>query len=229
MRKPLVRAVLDGASQIAVPTFVATLSICIVFVPVLLLTGTARYLFTPLAMAVVFAMLASYLLSRTLVPTMVAYLLRVGSGLVPAGRDGEAAGGKGLFWRVHHLLQRGCSRACASATSGCSTGRCAIAARVLAASWRFRIALAGPGLAGRRRFLPQRRFRPDAAARARLPPARASKKPKPASPPSSARSAHVIPADEIDTLIDNIGIPEQLDQPSRRATSPPSPAPTARF
>src|SRR6185312_13403214 len=60
MRKALLRAVLDGAQQIAVPTFVATLSICIVFVPVLLLTGTARYLFTPLAMAVVFAMLASY-------------------------------------------------------------------------------------------------------------------------------------------------------------------------
>ena len=75
MRKPLIRAVLDGASQIAVPTFVATLSICIVFVPVLLLTGTARHLFTPLAMAVVFAMMASYLLSRTLVPTMMAYLL----------------------------------------------------------------------------------------------------------------------------------------------------------
>src|SRR6185369_949576 len=75
MRKPLVTAVLDSASQIAVPTFVATLSICIVFVPVLLLTGTARHLFTPLAMAVVFAMMASYLLSRTLVPTMMAYLL----------------------------------------------------------------------------------------------------------------------------------------------------------
>src|SRR3954451_9977781 len=75
MRKPLIRAVLDGASQIAVPTFVATLSICIVFVPVLLLTGTARHLFTPLAMAVVFAMMASYLLSRTLVPTMMADLL----------------------------------------------------------------------------------------------------------------------------------------------------------
>ena len=76
MGKPLVRAVLDGASQIAVPTFVSTLSICIVFVPVLLLTGAAQYLFTPLAMAVVFAMMASYLLSRTLVPTMVHYLLR---------------------------------------------------------------------------------------------------------------------------------------------------------
>src|SRR5207237_2941749 len=75
MQKPLVRAVLDGASQIAVPTFVATLGICIVFVPVLLLTGTARYLFTPLAMAVVFAMSASYLLSPPLVPTMIVYLL----------------------------------------------------------------------------------------------------------------------------------------------------------
>ena len=76
MRKPLVRAMLDGAQQIAVPAFVSTLSICIVFVPVMLLTGAARYLFTPLALAVVFAMLASYLLSRTLIPTMVHYLLR---------------------------------------------------------------------------------------------------------------------------------------------------------
>ena len=104
MRKPLVRAVLDGASQIAVPTFVATLSICIVFVPVLLLTGTARYLFTPLAMAVVFAMLASYLLSRTLVPTMMAYLLGSEVELYREGTDGHSTGGKGILWRVHHLF-----------------------------------------------------------------------------------------------------------------------------
>ena len=76
MKKPLVRAVLDGAQQIAAPAFVSTLSICIVFVPVLLLTGAAKYLFTPLAMAVVFAMMASYFLSRTLIPTMVHYMLR---------------------------------------------------------------------------------------------------------------------------------------------------------
>ena len=75
MKKPLRRAILDGAAQIAVPAFVSTLSICIVFVPVLFLTGPAAYLFAPLAMAVVFAMLASYFLSRTLVPTMVLYLL----------------------------------------------------------------------------------------------------------------------------------------------------------
>src|SRR5438477_6903038 len=93
LRKPLLRAVLDGAGQIAVPTFVATLSICIVFVPVLLLTGTARYLFTPLAMAVVFAMLASYFLSRTLVPTMVRHMLKSEVELYQQGAHGETAGG----------------------------------------------------------------------------------------------------------------------------------------
>jgi len=92
--KSLIRAILDGASQIAVPAFVSTLAICIVFVPVVLLRGTAKYLFTPLAMAVVFAMLASYLLSRTLVPTMVKYLGRSGHLHGPAAE-------KGLIWAVH--------------------------------------------------------------------------------------------------------------------------------
>ena len=90
MRKPLVRAVLDGAQQIAAPAFVSTLSICIVFVPVLLLTGAAKYLFTPLAMAVVFAMMASYFLSRTLIPTMVHYMLRPEVKLYARGQHGEA-------------------------------------------------------------------------------------------------------------------------------------------
>ncbi|HWN65367.1 MAG TPA: efflux RND transporter permease subunit [Candidatus Binatus sp.] len=76
MKKPMVRAILDGASQIAVPAFVSTLCICIVFVPIFFLSGTARFLFQPLAMAVIFAMLASYFLSRTVVPTMVRFLLR---------------------------------------------------------------------------------------------------------------------------------------------------------
>ncbi len=74
--KEIEQAILDGAQQIAVPAFVSTLSICIVFVPMFFLTGVARYLFVPLAEAVVFAMLASYLLSRTLVPTMAKYLLK---------------------------------------------------------------------------------------------------------------------------------------------------------
>jgi len=74
--KEVEHAILDGAQQIAVPAFVATLAICIVFVPMFLLSGVARYLFVPLGEAVVFAMLASYLLSRTVVPTMAKFLLR---------------------------------------------------------------------------------------------------------------------------------------------------------
>jgi len=76
MGKEVLQAILDGASQIAVPAFVSSLAICIVFVPMFFLTGVARHLFIPLAEAVSFAMLASYLLSRTLVPTMARYLLR---------------------------------------------------------------------------------------------------------------------------------------------------------
>jgi multidrug efflux pump subunit AcrB len=105
MGKPLVRAVIDAGAQIAIPTFVSTLAICIVFVPVLLLTGAARYLFTPLAMAVVFAMLASYLLSRTLVPTMASFLLK--HELEMYKREGGEVRGKGIFWRMHHVFNRG--------------------------------------------------------------------------------------------------------------------------
>ena len=74
--KALEPAILDGADQIAIPAFVSTLCICIVFVPMFFLSGVARYLFVPMAEAVVFAMLASYVLSRTLVPTMAKYLLK---------------------------------------------------------------------------------------------------------------------------------------------------------
>jgi multidrug efflux pump subunit AcrB len=106
MKKPLVRAVLDGAQQIAAPAFVSTLSICIVFVPVLLLTGAAKYLFTPLALAVVFAMLASYLLSRTLIPNMVHFMLKPEVKLYALGAHGESAGGEGVIWRAHYLFNR---------------------------------------------------------------------------------------------------------------------------
>ncbi|AEA63001.1 efflux RND transporter permease subunit [Burkholderia gladioli] len=77
---PLEDAILTGAGEIAVPTLVSTLSICIVFAPMFLLTGVARYLFVPMAEAVIFAMVASYLLSRTLVPTLAMWLLRAPSG-----------------------------------------------------------------------------------------------------------------------------------------------------
>ncbi|MHA3775335.1 efflux RND transporter permease subunit [Verrucomicrobiota bacterium sgz303538] len=74
--KPLEEAILAGAQEIALPAFVSTLCICIVFVPMFFLTGVARYLFVPLAEAVVFAMLASYVLSRTLIPTLVMWFYR---------------------------------------------------------------------------------------------------------------------------------------------------------
>src|ERR1700761_6298575 len=103
--KTLVRAILDGAQEIAVPAFVSTLCICIVFVPVLMLSGAAKYLFTPLSMAVVFAMLTSYLLTRTVVPTLVHYLLPVE---VPLYQEGEDRGplSRGLIWRIHEGFDR---------------------------------------------------------------------------------------------------------------------------
>jgi CzcA family heavy metal efflux pump len=76
MGKEMKKAILDGAQQVAVPAFVSTLSICIVFVPMFFLTGVAKFLFVPLAEAVSFAMLASYLLSRTLIPTLVMFIMR---------------------------------------------------------------------------------------------------------------------------------------------------------
>jgi multidrug efflux pump subunit AcrB len=93
--KPLHQGILDGAQEIAMPAFVSTLCICIVFVPMFFLTGTAHYLFVPLAEAVVFAMLASYVLSRTLVPTLVMWFYRgidpkqAGGDLEPARDEGD--------------------------------------------------------------------------------------------------------------------------------------------
>ncbi|HEY2020239.1 efflux RND transporter permease subunit [Paraburkholderia sp.] len=84
--EPLHDAILNGSGEIAVPTFVSTLSICIVFVPMFLLSGVARYLFVPMAEAVVFAMIASYFFSRTLVPTLAMYLMRARSQTPVSGR-----------------------------------------------------------------------------------------------------------------------------------------------
>jgi multidrug efflux pump subunit AcrB len=98
-RKPLREAILDGASEIAGPTFISTLTICIVFVSVVFLTGPAKYLFTPMALAVVFAMLASYILSRTLVPVLVRFLLQHEDH-----NEGPARSG---FARIHERFNEG--------------------------------------------------------------------------------------------------------------------------
>jgi multidrug efflux pump subunit AcrB len=101
--KEIVQAILDGAQQIAVPALVSTLSICIVFVPMFFLSGVARYLFVPLAEAVCFAMLASYLLSRTLVPTMAKYLL---VAQIEEGHEG-AAKSRNPFVRIQQKFEQG--------------------------------------------------------------------------------------------------------------------------
>src|SRR6266478_283972 len=105
---PLRQAILDAAAEVASPAFVSTLSICIVFVPILFLGGVGGALFAPLAMSVVFAMIASYILSRTLVPTMVLYLL------APEARardNRDAAHGtpirRSLFGRISDSFEAG--------------------------------------------------------------------------------------------------------------------------
>ena len=98
MGKEMRQAILDGAQQIAVPAFVSTLSICIVFVPMFFLTGVAKFLFVPLAEAVSFAMLASYFLSRTLIPTLVMYIMR--------GHEHKAEAPKSFFGRFQRGFER---------------------------------------------------------------------------------------------------------------------------
>src|SRR5579863_2674896 len=107
MGKETVKAILDGAQQIAVPALVSTLCICIVFLPMFLLTGVALYLFVPLAEAVIFAMLASYGWSRTIVPTMAMYLLSSEDEYNAAEHVGEK---QGFFRRYQQGFERGFER-----------------------------------------------------------------------------------------------------------------------
>src|SRR5207237_2083090 len=98
---PLAPAILNSAQQVAVPALVSTMCICIVFVPVTLLSGAAKYIFTPLALAVVFAMIASYLLSRTIVATMMIFLLPAEVSLYHYVRFSPHA----LSWICHFPLR----------------------------------------------------------------------------------------------------------------------------
>ncbi len=107
--KPLASAILDSAEQVAVPALISTMSICIVFVPVTLLSGSAKYIFTPLAVNVVLALVASYALSRTLVPTMMHFLL---PNEVPLyqGREEESPLSRSFIWRFHQKFEHGFDR-----------------------------------------------------------------------------------------------------------------------
>ena len=103
MGKETVQAILDGAQQIAVPAFVSTLCICIVFIPMFFLSGVAKFLFVPLAEAVIFAMLASYGWSRTIVPTLAMYLL---SSEDEYHADDHAGEKQGFFRRYQQAFER---------------------------------------------------------------------------------------------------------------------------
>ena len=107
MGKETVQAILDGAQQIAVPAFVSTLCICIVFIPMFFLSGVAKYLFVPLAEAVIFAMLASYMWSRTIVPTLAMYLLSAEDEYQAEEHEGEK---QGFFRRYQQTFERGFER-----------------------------------------------------------------------------------------------------------------------
>jgi multidrug efflux pump subunit AcrB len=205
MKKPLVRAVLDGAQQIAAPAFVSTLCICIVFVPVLLLTGAAKFLFTPLAGAVVFAMMASYFLSRTIIPTMVHYMLKPEVKLYASGEHGETSGGKGPIWRAHYIFNRRFElmrSSYASLLHWCLDRR----APILAGFAVFVLASLGLATFIGRDFFPivdsgQMRLHARAPAGTRIEETEVDF----ANIENEIRQ--VIPAREIDTIIDNIGIP----------------------
>src|SRR5262245_33200970 len=221
MGKPLVRAVLDGASQIAVPTFVSTLSICIVFVPVLLLTGTAQYLFTPLAMAVVFAMMASYLLSRTLVPTMVHHMLRREVEVHQSGGD-SGHQSQGALWRLHRAMNdrfERLRRLYVGLLDWSLTARAPVLIGFLLVSLA---SLALVGLVGRD-FFPN----VDAGTmrlHARMPPGTRIEQTEVRFADVEQEIRRALPAGEIDTILDNIGIPNawsslaQGDVPNIAAT-----------
>jgi multidrug efflux pump subunit AcrB len=176
-----------------------------VFVPVLLLTGTARYLFTPLAMAVVFAMLASYFLSRTLIPTMVASLLKPEVHLYRQGTHGETAGGKGVFWRVHHLFNM-VFESLRYRYVGLLNWSLRHRGRVLAAFMGFSIASLGLAWLVGKDFFPavdsgQMRLHARAPAGTRI------EQTELRFSAIERDIREVIPADEVDSLIDNIGVP----------------------
>jgi multidrug efflux pump subunit AcrB len=219
MRKPLVRAVLDGASQIAVPTFVSTLSICIVFVPVLLLTGTAQYLFTPLAMAVVFAMMASYLLSRTLVPTMVYHLLRSEVAMYQSGGHDDGAG---LLAALHRRMNAVFERLRGFYVGLLDLG---LARRAPVLIGFLVLSLGSLGLVG----LIGRDFFPEVDAgslrlHARMPPGTRIEQTEARFADVEREIRNMVPASELDTILDNIGIPNawgsiaQGDVPNIAAT-----------
>ena len=210
---PLRDTILTGAQQIAAPAFVATLSICIVFVPIFFLKGVPGFLFRPLAEAVVFAMLASYFLSRTLVPTLVMYFFRAER---TQGAKHDAAGTErpGFFSRFHHGFEERFDD-CATATCARSNGACAIGWFLALCFW----ASARPPCCWCRSSAPifsppwmPARFACICARRS----ARASRKLRRCATRWSNPSAGKFPKTNSAGILDNIGFPIQRHQPDPR-------------
>ena len=204
--KTLVRAILDGAQEIAVPAFVSTLCICIVFVPVLMLSGAAKFLFTPLAMAVVFAMLTSYLLTRTVVPTLVHYMLPSEMALYQEGEQAEAASrSAGVIWRVHQAFDRRFEKFRDGYRSLLAW---VLAHRAITGGVFIVFALASTGLLG---FIGQNFFPYVDAGQMRLhvrcPTGTRIEEAAAIFASIEAEIGRVVPASELDSVLDNIGLP----------------------
>ncbi len=204
MRKTLIQAILDGAQQIAVPAFVSTLCICIVFVPIFFLTGVAKYLFTPLALAVIFAMLASYFLSRTVVPTCVHYLL-LGQPLPHESASEAGDGLGGLIWRVHVRFNRQYERfraAYARRLDWCLDNRGWVAAAMVAVAV---VSVVPAWLLGRDFFplVDAGSFR----LHVRVPPGTRIEETERTFTRVDDVIRSIVPPDELGNIIDNIGLP----------------------
>jgi multidrug efflux pump subunit AcrB len=195
--KSLVQSILDGSAEIAVPALVSTLVICIVFVPVTFIAGAAKSLFVPLAMSVVFAMLTSYFLSRTLVPTMMQYLLR--------GETHEGSGGRNPIAWANGWIERGFERLRN------------VYGRALEAAFHHRrvfiIAFTAAAL-GSLALIPLlgRDFFPTVDAglmklHVRAPPGTRIEETERLFAAVEDRVRRIVPPDELDSIIDNIGVP----------------------
>ena len=196
--KEMKQAILDGAPQIAVPAFVSTLSICIVFVPMFFLTGVARYLFVPLAEAVVFAMLASYFLSRTLIPTLVMYIMR--------GHEHREAGAENVLRAFSAAASNAASTSSATAITSCWKRRWSTASCSRLASWPSACCRWGWCSSWARISFPA--WMPARCACTCAPaPACAWKRRRACATRSRAISARRFPKDELVTILDNIGLP----------------------
>ena len=202
MGKETVQAILDGAQQIATPAFVSTICICIVFIPMFFLSGVAKFLFVPLAEAVIFAMLASYMWSRTIVPTMAMYLLSADDEYDPEKHKGEKMG---FFRRLQQTFEHAFERFregyrnalnAALASSGifaaCFLAFCVLSAGLIFVLGRDFFPKVDAGQI-RLHFRARTGLRIEETARL--------------SDQVDAAIRETIPKDELETILDNIGVP----------------------